>query len=685
MALLRLAGMAALLASLGSAAVAQSVTPPRPEAAPAATPEAAVPVPPAEIPGAAPPAPAVPPAQPTISASPVAPIVAPSPDAASDAPRIEWEVKNRFRLFRSERDFQRHAAAYRADGVLASERRLERDIGGRGWARTMVGSLCVDAAGNLNETCTRDGVAENYLAPDDHRIGAVLANAPAEATCAWSFDDGERPPQQVTLPCEEEVTLRVRYGRTTHAQVDIARSDGASDRAATDILVHDLLIAGLGDSVGSGDGNPDRAIALTDEGFCFRRFLAGAGQEYFRPGRAGYSGTKACDGSTEAQRDDWIEHGARWLSAACHRSLYGYQMRTALAIAIENAHGAVTFVPLACTGATIENGILDRQRARETACDANGRCVAAVPAQLAQLRDALAHARRRRPDRTLDLVLLTIGANDIGFSELVADVIVKSETERALFRRGGVIGTVEDAEQALNARLPVSFARLRAALKGMVGGNLAHVVYVSYGHPALQDGGSLCGGAIAGFDIHPAFAVDPPRLQRVADFVSGRFFPALKALATCESNLCQDPSSERMTFVDAHQLAFADHGFCARADTDPAFDLACFSASGESFQEDPVEAATHPLVCDRSVAEFRPYASRARWIRTPNDSYFSAMTYPEGLPASLQPSDIHDATWGLTSAVYGGAFHPTAEGHAAMADAALPAAREILGLAAPSQ
>jgi hypothetical protein len=48
----------------------------------------------------------------------------------------------------------------------------------------------------------------------------------------------------------------------------------------------------------------------------------------------------------------------------------------------------------------------------------------------------------------------------------------------------------------------------------------------------------------------------------------------------------------------------------------------------------------------------------------------------------LQPSDLHDAIWGVFTAVYGGAVHPTAEGHAAMADAALPAAREILGLAA---
>jgi lysophospholipase L1-like esterase len=620
--------------------------------------------------------------QPAGAAAPVAPA------AASDAPRIEWEVKNRFRLFRSERDFQRHVAAYRTDGVLAAEERLERDTGGRGWARTMVGSLCVDAAGNLSETCTRDGVAEVYLAPADHRIGAVLANAPAGATCAWSFDDGERPAQEVTMPCEEEVSARVRYGRSTLARVDIARSDGASDRASTEILVRDLLIAGLGDSIASGDGNPDRAIALSDDGFCFRRFLGGVRSEYFRPGRAGYRGAKACgSGNEPAKADtDWAQHSARWLNPACHRSLYGYQMRTALALAVENAHSAVTFIPLGCTGATIEDGLFERQRSRETACPgtARGTCPNTVPGQLAQLRDALALARRYRADRNLDLVLLTIGANDIGFSELIADVIIQSATERSLFKRGGMIGAVGEAERVLGAKLPINFARLRSALKALVGGNLARVVFVSYGHPALQEGGALCAGGLDGFDIHPAFAVDPDRLRRVADFVGDRFLPGIKALSTCEEGLCQNPSTDRMTFVDAHQRAFADHGFCARASSDPAFDRDCFSPSGESFHKDPVDGATHPLVCERSVGEFRAFASRARWIRTANDSYFTAMTYPEGLPSSLQPSDIHDATWGASSAVYGGALHPTAEGHAAMADAALPAAREVLGLSAPT-
>jgi hypothetical protein len=90
-------------------------------------------------------------------------------------------------------------------------------------------------------------------------------------------------------------------------------------------------------------------------------------------------------------------------------------------------------------------------------------------------------------------------------------------------------------------------------------------------------------------------------------------------------------------------------------------------------------------VCGESASEFRAYSPRARWIRTANDSYFAAMTYPQGLQSSMQPADVHDATWGVLSAVYGGAVHPSAEGHAVMADAALPAAINVLGLAAATR
>ena len=112
----------------------------------------------------------------------------------------------------------------------------------------------------------------------------------------------------------------------------------------------------------------------------------------------------------------------------------------------------------------------------------------------------------------------------------------------------------------------------------------------------------------------------------------------MKALALCQSGiLCRNPRADRMTFVDAHQAAFADHGFCARAQTDPEFDRQCFSATGDSFDPDIVTAANQPMLCGRSAGEYRAYLPRARWIRDANDSYFAAMTYPQGLPSSKQP------------------------------------------------
>lgn len=600
---------------------------------------------------------------------------------------IDWEVKNRFRLFKRGSDFQRHVAAAGAGSQLAAEHQLENAAGGRGWAQDILPHLCVNAAGALLETCERDGERENYLAPKTHPVVVRLVGAvPPGATCNWSFDDGTIPPKQVNAPCSETVQQRVVYGKPTIAAVGITRPDNSVESVSTEIEVRDLLIAGLGDSVAAGEGNPDRPIALADEGFCFQRFLGAARGEYFRPSRAGYRGDKACEGNPVGAAadatNDWSSQGALWMSAACHRSLYGYQLRTALTVAVENRHAAVTFIPLACSGATIEAGLLGSQGASE--CPPTGRCAGTVAAQVAQLSDALARARRSDPNRRLDLVLLTVGANDIKFAGLVADVTINPGVERLLFNQGGLIATVTEAQVLLDRTLPQGFARLRAALKPLVGGNLARVVYVSYGHPAMA-GDHPCPGGRDGLDVHPSFNADGRKLRLVTDFVMHRFMPRLQALARCERGVvCGSLETDRMTFIDAHQDAFAQHGLCVRSNDDPEFDRDCFSPDGKSFDPDPVTAANSPLVCPRRPSEFRPYAPRARWIRTPNDSYFTAMTFPRGLPSTMQPSNIHDATWGALSAVYGGAFHPTAEGHAVMADAALPAVRDVLGLKPPA-
>jgi hypothetical protein len=613
--------------------------------------------------------------------APSAPLQIQPPTISQDL-KIVWEVKNRFRLFRREADFRRHLAAQSLKTVLAAEQQLATETDGRGWAATMLSNLCIDVMGALMQTCERDGARESYLAPTDHRVEMRLVGAPPGTSCSWVFDEGDGQPREYRGSCGEEVRIRLAYGKPSIVTVDVAVADGPPQRARADIEVRDLLIAGLGDSVAAGEGNPDRPVALSDEGFCFRRI--GTGSEYYRPGRANFNGGRTCELSRSAQEEfqNWSRLGARWLSQACHRSLYGYQLRTALALALENPHVAVTFLPLACTGASIENGLLGSMRARELNCTTERRCPATVPAQVTQLQQYLTAARRGRPDRMLDLILLTVGANDIDFSGLVANVIIDATGERVLMGRS-VIQSVEAADSTLGRSLPRDFAKLRSALKPMVGGDLSRVVFVTYGHPALRADGSPCAGGQVGFDVHPSFRLDGERMRQISNFVSARFLPVIKAVAQCSGGVnCANPATDRFTFVEAHQPAFVGRGVCARSEQDPEFDRACFLTDGKTFASSPVTGATEPLTCGQAVAEFRAYAPRARWIRTANDSYFVAMTYPEGLPLTQQPSDIHDATWGIISAVYGGAVHPTAEGHAAMADAALAASRQVLGLAA---
>ena len=126
--------------------------------------------------------------------------------------------------------------------------------------------------------------------------------------------------------------------------VDIILLDGTALRLMSEIQVRDLLIAGMGDRSAAGEGNPDRAVRLSDEGFCFKRFEGG---EYYRPGRRASAATDRAIPLLAMMPASATGRGkrARWMSGPCHRSLYSYQMRTALALAIDNHTSRLRFFP----------------------------------------------------------------------------------------------------------------------------------------------------------------------------------------------------------------------------------------------------------------------------------------------------------------------------------------------------
>lgn len=609
------------------------------------------------------------------------------------AAQINWEVANRFRLFAEQKDFDNQVKEYLASSgksVLAAEQTMETRGDGQGWA-SRLGALCYDTwRGRIIPRCKRDGVTETYINPIDARVRLTvkLPDDFGDATCAWQVGSGGDA-QKFTANCGVAITkARVSTHRPTPVAVVATSTTGRTAQASIDIQVRDLLIVGMGDSIASGEGNPMTPVALSAHGFCFERALGLTTRRFYLPGRENAAGVLAdCPQPHEQRPDDrenWDAAAAPWLYNQCHRSLYSYQARVALALAIENPHISVTYLPLGCTGATIREGLLDSQQARERPKqpDTGKKPGPYVEGQISQLRNYLLLDGRRTPFRPIDLLMLTVGANDIGFSGLVANIIIAQNPERKLAIKGKVIVTPDQARQTMHARYRHDFRRLRRALAPLTGDSLKNVLFTTYGNPGTYDGGKPCPSTRRGFDGHPAFAVDGDRLADTVKFVNSEFLPELKKYVTCgDGGHCRAPARQAMKFVDGHAQAFADHGFCAKSDSDPAFDRICFR-DGDSFAGNS-SGLNQPMTHCRNASLFKPYAVRARWIRTANDSYFTAMTYPTRQGLLSSPSNIHDAIWGLESVVYGGAIHPTAEGHAAMADAALPEARTLLGLPPP--
>ena len=123
------------------------------------------------------------------------------------------------------------------------------------------------------------------------------------------------------------------------------------------------------------------------------------------------------------------------------------------------------------------------------------------------------------------------------------------------------------------------------------------------------------------------------------------------------------------SFADAHRALFNGHGVCAASD-----DVQINAADELRF---PIKTngVWHPF----NPADYLPYAPRARWFRTPNDAYLTGNFHMSATVAN-QLQKFKSLVWFqlLLASTYSGAFHPTAEGHAVIADSALAQARRVL-------
>ncbi len=593
---------------------------------------------------------------------------------------IEWRVKNPFRLFSDPKDTGVHrdvheqlTAAEKLEPILSAERRLMQ-IYRNGWARDMVANTCWRPERNRYGPCP-DG--EDYINPAEHIIVARLGGRDlSQDVCTWVVTPyGEASEARTFLePCAEAVDLSIPYPKG--ARVTVQKSGAPDAIVETDIAVQDVFIAGMGDSFAAGEGNPDRPT------------------EFSRTRDVSYG--SAPDGSAldgyPARTGDWqdigdgkfLDAGPRWMSQACHRSLYSYQARVALQLAVENPHRAVTFVSFACAGAEVTAGLLLRYKGTEWAPDqpdkpqisavARAQCgrteapeksyqnTYSLNGKLPDLENITLATCPRGKARRIDLLLLSVGGNDVGFARLVANTILANEgTLRAL---SGWMGQVQTAEELIAAipNLELRYKALNRAIHlhlQMPWTESDRIILTAYPMMAVQDtSGGVCPDGQTGMNVFPEFQLSQTKAA-AGEKASERLNTMMRRVAKEFS----------WSFVERHRPEFAGHGICS------GLDGTAINLGDETRIPRKTAGGWQPF----NPGDFQAYTSRQRWFRTPNDAY---MTGNYHIATNIVKTVMSLQQWEyfqlVLASTYSGAFHPSSEGQAVMADATLVRARTVL-------
>ena len=625
--------------------------------------------------------------------------------------------------------------------ACAASARHNYEISRQGWAAQTVDFTCFDRSARPRHymtTCQRQygwGTAkEDYVLPEAHTVQVSIApeivSALPAGDCTWTWTPHKAGTAGETRkqPCKDQFTIkRLPYSldhAASGAAVKVTLSDGR-ELVDPQVVVQDLFVVAMGDSFMSGEGNPDKPVVLSasrqmvyDPTNSDTRDVAAA-RSLRDPAYNVASAPTDFDPKSLPKRrmededrslifrpnspefeQAFDKAGAQWLSADCHRSQYGYPFRVSLELALENRHRSVTLVSLACSGSDIVNGMFNPLDAREKFSEPNGSKT--VVSQFDQLSDLICRtgaagrtssgsytlpiyssgstsissetitkrwcplASRKRP---IDLVLLSIGGNDVSFSALAMYAMTNSAEDLAPI--AGWIGSqIRFGPQVSQAYLGVLDQRFKAVKAAFVDGfgiEPGRVVQNAYEQIQFDETGGPCGSQpTLGLDVQPKFAYHRDRVAEVSNFAQ-TLEVRLECIADAKKPGCPaglaTGGGTGFHFVADHLPEFAKRGLCAR---DPA----------RAF---PDQVAMGMPRMSRSSQEFEPYspaytlpyAHHWRLVRNPNDSFLIANTHREGI-------SLFDLLQPAYASLYSGAFHPTAEGHAIVADHVIRHVRDIV-------
>jgi len=200
-----------------------------------------------------------------------------------------------------------------------------------------------------------------------------------------------------------------------------------TDTVRREVSVRDLLIVSLGDSYGSGEGNPEVPQGLSiPPGLPQPEYLRSRDLNQQLPGLAFLAAWPALTQTSPAQWADGAEGfygpgpydgtpGRGTVSdehADAHRSTLAATAQYALRLEREDPHTSVTYVQVAQSGATILSAIgAEDNLGKETGSP--------LPNQIEQI-------RRIVGSRPIDQLFVSLGGNDIGFVRIVTSMFATS-------------------------------------------------------------------------------------------------------------------------------------------------------------------------------------------------------------------------------------------------------------------
>jgi hypothetical protein len=298
------------------------------------------------------------------------------------------------------------------------------------------------------------------------------------------------------------------------------------------IYVKDWLVVSIGDSVGSGEGAPD---------------VPG-----FNP---------------------------RWENNQCHRSADAASSHAAISLEAQDDKTSVTFVHLACSGAGITTGLLNPYAGFDpTTGKGDALPSQSVPGQLGKLRTLVG-------GRSIDALIINVGANDLGFGQIVglcaadtncpneyvkvdANGKITKDPYSALLRTLDNLPPIirnrlplqtlklllgaQTLDQLVSTRLasllPARFAQLQSALQAQFPSLPAKNIYlVQYYDPTHDENGAACTGG------------DGPGVMSQADY----FWAYTKVLSGLNQILVNASARYGWNLVGGISDAYRKHGYCS--------------------------------------------------------------------------------------------------------------------------